>query len=200
MTTTKYTLSESDKQTYGDAPIYHIFVNDKYADLPLLIKCENGKKAIIPTLKSVMRCVAPEYFKIFYDKDSNFKESKHEDGSIYSMTIPGLTDPAFVLEYIEVLHLDFDISTLSNVMSFDANNCFEYLCISKFWQNDDVSKQIIKFVEENQQFELLPKAVYQYNFSDFDDFIDRYVIGGFWRFLRSLRFLAKYWRFLRFPV
>ena len=83
----KFTLSEQDQETYKDIKIYHVYKNDKYADMPLLIHCENGKKAIIPTSKVLMRSMAPDYFNIFKKKGGHFEESRHEDGEIYRMTI-----------------------------------------------------------------------------------------------------------------
>ena len=93
---------------YKNIPVLHIKPNDKHADLPLLISCENGNKAIIPTYKNVMRAIAPDNFKVF-NNQNNFAESKHENGEIYQITIPGLKQPDILRQYLvfkECLVLD----------------------------------------------------------------------------------------------
>ena len=162
MTTTnqKYTLSDNNKKIYKNVPIHHIYNNDKYTDLPLLIECENGKKAIVPVFKRGMRCFAPVCFKVFYDQNSNFKEKYHQDGEIYPITIPELNDPAFVAKYIKALQsVDLEKLTAckSQILKLNIDNCFEYFSISKYWGHDSVSKNIIKFVEKEQLFEMVPK-------------------------------------------
>ena len=119
--TNKFTLSKQDQETYKDIKIYHVYKNDKYADLPLLIHCENGKKAIIPTFKNQMRSVVPDYFNIFKKKGGHFEESRHEDGRIYEMEIPGLLDPWYVKKYIQNFTFHHDNNDRKSDQS-DAND------------------------------------------------------------------------------
>lgn len=189
--TNKFSLSQKDQKSYQDVKIYHVYKNDKYADLPLLICCENGKKAIIPTFKNLMRSLAPNYFDKFYEKEKeDSTESKHEDGQIYSMTIPQLTDPKHVANYIHICQARYAICYYCETIENDnldndlipeflltIEDCFEYFCISKFWLNQSTSKQIVDYINGKPLYELVAQAIYQYNFPDFDDFIESFIMN-----------------------
>merc|ERR1712060_578453 len=170
-----FTLPDSEKETHKDTPIYHITRYDKYADLPLVINCDNGKRAIIPTSKNYMRNFAPEYFKIFYKTDSNFAESKHRDGEFYEMTIPGLLDPKMVAEFIILLSnmqmddIDDNDCDWEADLELDNENFMEFYCISKFFQQEKISEMIRTDIEDSFDISCLSRVVYEYDFDDFDD-------------------------------
>ena len=186
--TNKFTLSEKDQQTYKDIKIYHAYKNDKHADLPLLICCENGEKAIVVTSKNLMRCLAPNYFG---ESNRRFRKSRpnepmsHEDGQIYSMRIPGLIDPKHVSDYIQICqsrrsienkNLDDDDIIPDSLLTID--NCFEYFCISKALMNHAIAKQILDFINGRPSFELAAKAIYQYQHilsTPFEGFIKSFI-------------------------
>ena len=183
---------------YENIPVLHVSVNDKDADLPLLISCENGQKAIIPTSKNAMKKIAHDYFKIFNKKGNNFVESKHQDGEIYQITIPGLKNPEILRKYIVFKESLISDNNLDErfcdellpektfvkllIQNLTNDNCMEFYCISKFWQDDTCSQLIKLYVTENFDVELLSKCVYEYDFVDFSDKTNQYFQNEFSNF------------------
>ena len=185
MASEKFTLSEKDQETHKDIEILHVFPNDQDADLPLLVIAEDNKKVIIPTFKKKMQIYAPDFFKIFDKKKPKFnlfKESKHEDGSIYETVIPGLVDPDSVGSYIRFLRNYDDLygryGTYDNSIFVDEHEkrafvmhelnfrigfCMDYFCISKYWQNKLVIECIIDFVKYKVTPTIVPTSSNYYS-------------------------------------
>ena len=185
-----FELSDSDIKKHGDLFVHHVFKADRYADLPLLVVCppfpnrhpanENGHKAVIPVFKSQMLSFVPNYFKIFFEK-KNFAEKNHKDGELYQITIPGLEKPWNLYYYIVgmLMHDDYLNSEYRIYEdSVDEDHCFEFFCISKYWQHDDMSEIIIDFVRKNFNFQLLAKVILKYDFDDFDDIVKDFIVNN----------------------
>ena len=161
--------------THPTLKVYHAYHGDKNADLPLLIEAENGDQAIVPTTKSQMICLFPDYFGSMlcpkmYKNKPQFSEHQHKAGEILKVKIVKLRNPETVADFIRGVNI--------GQLQLDLTNCCDFFTIANYWGAFYLVDEITTFIDRSASIKLLSELVFTYKFQQFEVALHNFLVDN----------------------